>query len=195
MRRLFFITHGDVVIDADVPVPDWPLSTRGRARHGRAAGLPAYAGGSAVYASAERKAQDAAEIHAQALGLSVQTEPELHENDRSATGYLPKDQFEAMADAFFAQPDQSVRGWERAVDAQARIVRAVTRIAQADRTGGDIAVLAHGGVGTLLLCHALGAAIDRRHDQPGGAGGNVIVLSLPGLALLHSWQDMEALGL
>ncbi len=65
----------------------------------------------------------------------------------------------------FARPSESVRGWERAVDAQARIVRAVNRILDA-REHGDIAIVAHGGVGTLLLCHLLKEPISRGRDQP-----------------------------
>lgn len=36
------------------------------------------------------------------------------ENDRSSTGFLPPEEFEVVADAFFAQPGVSVRGWETA---------------------------------------------------------------------------------
>jgi hypothetical protein len=32
MPTVFFITHPDVVIDPSVPVSDWPLNERGRAR-------------------------------------------------------------------------------------------------------------------------------------------------------------------
>ena len=32
MPTVFFITHPDVVIDPGVPVPDWRLNERGRAR-------------------------------------------------------------------------------------------------------------------------------------------------------------------
>jgi len=49
----------------------------------------------------------------------------LGENDRSATGFLARDEFEATVNAFFAYPQDSIRGWEPAVDAQARIVRAI----------------------------------------------------------------------
>ena len=98
---------------------------------------------------------------------------DLGENDRSATGYLPKAEFEAMADAFFSRPDESVAGWERATDAQRRIVRAVDDALSMARTGGDIAIIAHGGVGALLLCHLRQVPISRAEDQPGQGGGNV----------------------
>lgn len=71
-----------------------------------------------------------------------------------------------MADEFFARPEVSVRGWERAVDAQGRIVTAVTELLADERSGaGDVLVVAHGAVGTLLLCHLLGRPITRQLDQ------------------------------
>jgi broad specificity phosphatase PhoE len=79
-----------------------------------------------IFASSERKARDAAQIFADALGLGgYSVIAKLGENDRSATGFLAKDEFEATVDAFFAQPLKSIRGWEPAADAQARIVGAV----------------------------------------------------------------------
>jgi len=49
----------------------------------------------------------------------------LGENDRSATGYLEPQEFETTANAFFAYPERSIRGWETAQAAQTRIVEAV----------------------------------------------------------------------
>lgn len=193
-RRLLFITHADVRIDPDVPVDRWPLNDRGRARHAVFSASDAVAGVTAVYASAEQKAQDGAAILAQARGLRVQTVEALHENDRTATGYLPREDFEAMADAFFARPEVSVRGWERAADAQARICAAVRGIAAADGTEGDIAIVAHGGVGALLLCDRMGVAISRAQDQPANGGGNVLALALPDLSLIHGWRDIAPMS-
>lgn len=53
--------------------------------------------------------------HGRALPLGI--DPLLGENDRSATGYLPHEEFEAAANAFFEQPDASFCGWETAVEA------------------------------------------------------------------------------
>jgi broad specificity phosphatase PhoE len=87
----------------------------------------------------------------------------MGENDRSATGFLPPSEFEATADRFFAEPDWSVRGWETARAAQARIVAAV-RTALLD-ISGDALFVEHGGVGTLLYCALRRVEIDRRYDQ------------------------------
>jgi broad specificity phosphatase PhoE len=159
------VTHPEVRVDPDVPVPDWGLSEAGRDRLRALVGLPWVPRLTRIVSSGERKAQETAAALAGVTGLSVEVDPELGENDRSATGFVPPAEFEVLADRFFARPEESVRGWERAVDAQARIVAAVGRAVAGAR--GDVAVVCHGGVGTLLLCHVLGVPIDRRWDQPG----------------------------
>ncbi len=168
MSLVHFITHPDVLIDPAVPVPDWPLSPRGRARMRAALAAPWVPGIRAIHCSTERKAVDGAQILAGHLGLGFTAHPDLGENDRSATGFLPREEFEATADLFFAHPEASIRGWERAVDAQARIVAAVDRLIA---TPGDIAIVAHGGVGALLLCALLGEGISRVRGQPPTAAG------------------------
>jgi len=93
---VYFITHPDVVIDPHVPVPEWPLNERGRARLRAMIGQHWLKGICCIFASDERKARDAAQILADALGLDgYRVVPDLRENDRSATGYLPKQEFEA----------------------------------------------------------------------------------------------------
>ncbi len=190
MATVTFITHPDVVIDAAVPVCDWPLLPRGLARMRRALRLPWVAGLRAVWCSNERKARDGAEILAGHCGLVARVLAGLGENDRSATGYLPRAEFEAVADLFFAHPEQSVRGWERAVDAQRRIVAAIEAVIAASGAG-DIAVVAHGGVGTLLLCHLRGEAIGRQHDQPANNGGNYFAFDAETRRLLHGWEPVD----
>lgn len=190
-RLLHFVTHPNVVIDPVVAITEWPLSERGRQRMRRCCALPWVAGLSALYASAERKALDGAEMLAAVTSLPVRVRADLGENDRSATGYLPPAAFEATADRFFAAPDASVRGWARAVDEQRRIVAAVDAvIAEAPGEGG-IAVVSHGAVGALLLAHLLGEPISRRLDQPANGGGNVLAFNTATRALLHGWQPVD----
>ena len=187
--RLFFVTHADVAIDPDVPVPQWGLNDRGRARHRAFARSDRLADVTAVWSSAEQKAVDAAKITAGILGTPHHIREDLHENDRSATGFLPGPEFEAVADAFFANPETSVRGWERAVDAQNRIVTACREICHT-HPSGDVAIIAHGGVGALLNCYLRNVTISRRYDQPPGKGGHLLTIALPGWTLVGDWEDI-----
>lgn len=188
----YLLTHPDVLISPDVPVTRWPLSERGLARLQAGLRQPWVQGVRAIYCSTEQKAIDGARVLADHLALPFVTVAELGENDRSSTGYLPPAEFEAMADAFFAEPAQSVRGWERALDAQARMVRAVEGIAAAGTQDGRVLIVAHGAVGTLLYCHLAGLPIDRRWDQPPNKGGNYFGFSLRPRSVASWWRAIDA---
>ena len=190
MSIAHFITHPQVTIDPAVPVPDWPLSATGLDRMRRVREMPWLLNVRSIFSSAERKARDAANMLAERLRLSPTIIDELGENDRSATGYLPNDQFQQLADRFFAVPDESVRGWERAIDAQHRIVVAVDRVI-AMAPPGEIAIVSHGAVGALLLCHLIGVPISRAEDQPGEGGGNVFSFDTERRRLLAGWRRIE----
>ncbi|SEM21820.1 histidine phosphatase family protein [Bradyrhizobium sp. OK095] len=187
-----YLTHPQVQIDPDVPVPQWGLSPVGRTRTEGHAHAGSLANTTQIISSGERKAIETAEIIAIRLGIMIEIREAMHENDRSATGFLKPVEFEAVADQFFAQPHLSVRGWERAIDAQARIVRETEAVLARNRPG-DVLFVGHGAVGTLLFCHTAGHPIDRVHDQPAG-GGNCFAFTRDGRDVLHGWRSMEEIG-
>ena len=186
----YFITHPNVVVSRDVPVPRWPLSELGQRRMRAGLRQPWVRDITSIYCSTEQKAIDGAEILSAHLRVPFTQVHELGENDRSATGFLPPDEFERVADEFFAKPSISVRGWERAVDAQARVVKAVERIGE--KATGVVAIVAHGAVGTLLYCHLAGEPIARRWDQPANSGGNYFRFTLSPRAAHSWWQPIDA---
>ncbi len=194
MARIgYFITHPNVAISPDVPVTQWPLSDFGRKRMTICLRQPWVADLTAVYSSTEQKAMDGAEILSHHLGLRFGCVPQLGENDRSSTGFLPPDEFEAAADQFFAMPETSFRGWERAVDAQRRIAEAIERVLTVEKTSGAVAIVSHGAVGTLLYCALAGERIDRRWDQPKNGGGNYFWFSLFPHRVYSWWKAIDEL--
>jgi broad specificity phosphatase PhoE len=157
---------------------------------------PWVAGIGAVYCSDEQKALDGAAILAAHLGLTPIVVPELGEVDRSSTGWLPEEEHAAAARLLFARPDESVRGWETAVAAQARVVRAIEGILQsAGELGGggagEITIVAHGAVGTFYLCYLLGQPISMTHAQPGRDGGHYYCFDAETRQLDHGWTRIE----
>lgn len=192
----YYLSHPEVRIDPAMPVPDWGLSEVGRARLASLTGREWLRGIARIVSSEERKAVETAEILAGLCGCDAETRPDMHENDRSSTGFLPPQEFEQVANAFFANPHDSIRGWERARDAQDRIVASV-RAALAERAVPTLFV-GHGGVGTLLKCAVRRDAIDRRHDQaaegaaPGG--GNVHAFAPDLSRSVFGWTAMEELA-
>ncbi|MDX8445959.1 MULTISPECIES: histidine phosphatase family protein [Mesorhizobium] len=189
MPIAYYITHPQVQIDAAIPVPEWGLSDVGRVRASAMLDQPWIGSIRHIVSSAERKAIETAEILAKRLRLTVEVRERMHENDRSATGFLPPPEFEAVADQFFANPHESIRGWERAVDAQTRIVSEVDAVLGVDDTQ-DIAFVGHGGVGTLLLLHLSGREISREADQPAG-GGNYFAYDIGAQRIVHGWRPID----
>jgi broad specificity phosphatase PhoE len=239
MAILRFVTHPQVRISADVPIPRWGLSDIGRARAEALTKQPWLAETTRLISSGETKALETAAIVAAAIGQTIEVREQLHENDRSATGFVPSDRFEVLADAFFAHPAKSVEGWETAHAAQQRIVHATADLrtcdthnthkpnthkpnththdthkhdthkpnthkpnththdtqSNAQTNEGDILIIGHGAVGTLLLCHLLRIPITRIEDQVGGeaapGGGNYWSYDCATQTILHRWRPID----
>ena len=193
--RALYVTHPQVRIDANVPVPLWGLSELGRQRAEAFADRGVVPKGAMIFSSRESKAMELADILAASTGGLVLSDHLMGENDRSATGFLPPGLFEETADQFFAEPRSSVDGWERAIDAQSRIVGTVRTALGSVPEGTPAVFCGHGAVGTLLKCHVLGVAITRAHDQSRHAdkgGGNCFVFDLDAMTLESDWTTMEA---
>lgn len=194
MPTVYFVTHPEVVVDPQVPVPDWGLSAIGWQRIEAFCQRPELADVTDVFTSDERKAMDCAEAWQRARGLPFTARKDLRENDRSATGYVAPPRFWEIVDQFFGQPDTSILGWETARDAQARIKAGVAACIAARRGTGDLVIFAHGGVGTLLLSDLLGEPISRRHGQPIAGGGCYFAFDMESWALRQGWHDIVPEG-
>lgn len=195
--RALYLTHPQVRLDAAVPVPLWGLLPDGRARAQAFAERGVVPMGTMVFSSRETKALELAELLAAPAGTPVMSDHAMGENDRSATGFLPPTLFEAQADRFFAQPQQSADGWERAIDAQARIVSTVRTALASVPEDMPVIFCGHGAVGTLLKCRIGNRRISREEDQgrigvPGG--GNGFLFDLAARQLLTDWTPMEEIG-
>lgn len=195
--RAVYLTHPQVIMDAAVPVPLWGLSPLGRERAEAFVAKGAVPRGTMVFSSRETKALELAEMIADAVGTPVLADHLMGENDRSSTGFLPPVLFEDMADRFFAHPQDSIEGWERAIDAQARIVATVTTAMASVPPDGQAIFCGHGAVGTLLKCHIGHRRISREEDQsrigaPGG--GNAFHFDFAAGQLLTDWCPMEEVG-
>ena len=192
MSILRYISHPNVDIDPHIPVTEWSLSSRGRHRVQSILEQPWVDSIGHIITSSETKARETADVLAAHLHLAVEERPSSGEIDRSSTGFVPADRHEVLADLFFAEPHTSAHGWERAVDAQRRIVEALSdQLGELDGATADVAIVGHGAVGTLLMCHLDRRAISRLHDQPGQ--GHYWSYDRSRGRLLHEWRPIDEL--
>lgn len=187
---LRYISHAQVQIDPDVPVPKWSLNEHGAARVRAMLAQPWVSGVARVVSSAETKALETAAILAAHLDLEVEIREKTGETDRSATGFVPHDRHVELANQFFAHPAQSAHGWERAVDVQRRMVEQTKDLLKFGR--GDTALVGHGAAGTLLYCHLAQLPISRDHDQPDG--GYYWTWDTAVGRMAHAWHPIDDLA-
>ncbi|QCO54926.1 histidine phosphatase family protein [Pseudorhodobacter turbinis] len=187
--RILYLSHPEVKIDPQTPVLEWELSDQGRRRL-RAAVKRGWPGrGWRLIASPEVKAQQTAEILSHAFGLPLHTHPEMGEVDRSATGYLPQDQHEALAKELFAQPETGPEGWESANAASARVLECFHQVMA--EVSDDIIFVGHGAVGSFLWCALTNRPITPAADQTRGGSFWAGRYDGSGFSAVHSWQALE----
>jgi broad specificity phosphatase PhoE len=183
-----YLSHPQVDMEPDRPVPLWRLSTVGRKRVEALLRKPWLQGIGRIVASAETKAVETAAMISSHLHVAVEIDEKMGEIDRSSTGYLEPSKFELAADQFFGEPEKSWGGWERAVDASARIEAAMERAL--DGSTDSTLFVGHGAVGTLFKCRIAGYPIARAYDQPPG-GGNIYAFGIASRQLLCDWTPIE----
>lgn len=177
-------------MDPDVAVSEWGLSSRGLDRARRCLDQPWVSTITRIVTSPERKAIQMATVLGDHLRIPIETRNSTTEIDRSSTGFVPPAEHERLADRLFAEPQASARGWETADHAQARIASAVADLLEPGDSG-DIAIVGHGGVGTLLMCRLADLPIDRVHDQPGQ--GHYWSYDIANRRIVHQWKPIDSL--
>ena len=189
MAKLFFITHPEVVIDPEIPVPHWELSEVGLRRLRSLLQKPWINTIGFTYSSEETKSLSAGEIIAHHVGSPHVTLVGLGEVDRSSTGYLDIDEHDLAVAELFRNPEVSHRGWERAIDAQDRIVSSVELIDAEVENDASIAIVSHGGVGTLLMCHIKEVPISR--GEAGSGQGNYFCFDRGSWDFVYGWRPID----
>ena len=175
-------------MDPEVPVPQWRLSPLGRSRIEAIASRDWVTGLAACVSSDETKAIETAAIIAAEAKAPIWVDPLSGEVDRSSTGYLSEDRHEEQRLRLFGEPETSANGWERAVDAQARVVAATDRFLD-HAPAGNVALIGHGAVGAFLSCHLSGRAITLEADQT--RAGSVFAFDRDTRALVFGWTEIE----
>lgn len=185
VRYLALIRHAAVEIEPNIPAREWQLSANGRTLTRQLAPQLIPYRLNRIVTSTEPKAVETGQILADELGLSWQTAVNLHEHDRQGTPYFARhEDFVTAVSRFFTQPDKLVLGQETAVQARDRFVTAVTRLLTA-YPQENLAIVAHGTVITLYLCHT-NPDIDPMAFWQKLTLPAAFILSLPQKTLKHS---------
>lgn len=146
MTKIYLIRHAETEPAGDDPTM-WPLSERGEDQVRVLAAQPFWTEVKAIVTSDELKAVATVSDIAIQRGIPFFKHEGLRELKRTP-GWLAA--YDERVREVFARPAQSVEGWERAADAQARVLACVDElIARFDPE--PFAVVSHGMLIALLL--------------------------------------------
>src|SRR5512139_592185 len=177
--RVFLVRHGETQ-DSDPRRYkghiDVPLSARGIEQMHRVAGKIRNDGPlTAVYCSDLSRALRSAEVIAEPHGLTPVVEPALRERSFGIWEGMSfdeiRDLYPAEFDAWARNPlKHSPMEGESTADVRKRCLRAYRLITRSN-AGQAIAVVAHGSVNRIILCHTLGVPLSNmfRIEQDFGA--------------------------
>lgn len=150
--RIVLVRHAAVETIPAVAPSLWQLSDEGRAEARRLAHEPVWLPVERIFSSPEPKAFETAHILAGPNGLTVTAIEDLHEVVRPANQWFGDDYpggYPAAVRAYFARPAEAVHGWERAVDAQERILGCIDTVRAWEPHG--FAIAGHGLTISLLV--------------------------------------------
>jgi broad specificity phosphatase PhoE len=171
-RLLYLVRHAEVLLRGDLPMTSWQLSPTGEQQARDLARGHSWSGLALIASSPEAKAVATAQPIADAAALDLRIEPDLHEVDRGATPLVSRTEYDAIVEAHFASPSESVSGWEPGDTARARAAGCIERLL--GESAGDVCVVSHG----LVLSHYLA----HLRSLPAPALDEWRAIPLPGIA-------------
>ncbi len=146
MTKIFLIRHAETEPTGD-DATLWPLSERGESQVRELTAQPFWDEVKAIICSDEQKAVATVQSIAFEHGIPLYTRSCLRELARTP-GIIGD--YAARVQEVFAKPALSVGGWERAADAQARIVACIHGLIQ-EFDAAPFAIVSHGMLLALLL--------------------------------------------
>lgn len=202
MIELYLIRHGTTTLPEHfVGETDVPLSTAGKDEIHRLSRiivdrmLSPERPLKAIYASDLQRSIESARILAQLTGMEIQIVPDLRELAFGAWEGLTYEQItERYPKEFSAWKTDFSRkhppGGESMGSLRKRVMTALSEILGRHRNGDRIAVVAHGAVNRVILCHYLGLPLNRIFSlgQKHGAMNLVEVRTGRSVVSLLNWQ-------
>ncbi len=149
-RRLHLIRHARPEIERAVPPEHWHLSAEGRINALALGGRIALTAGT-VFCSPEPRARETGAIIAGAAGAQVAVHPGLSELGFRA-GFLAQEEFSRRVRAYLDGGRDAA--FEPYDDARRRIVACLAELCRSEE--GDLALVSHGRIMTVLLGDILG---------------------------------------
>lgn len=135
--------------------------------------------------SAEPKSLTVGAMVQERFGFKPKVYQDLGEADRSATPFLPLEEYMAAIREAYQHPDKHIHGWESHHEMFVRNQRIIDELI-AENRGKTIAIIGHGGAGTCIKCHL--CKLPLSFDQDPQRTGCSFIVEVESGTLVQDWQ-------
>lgn len=184
MTKLIYITHPSVKLDKDKLPHQWGLSEKGFEQAKILIEIPFWQEVDVIYSSTEPKATQVAQLASEKYHLPWFQEKDLGEADRTATPFLPLEEYMTEVQKAYLNPDVHVRGWESHHQVMKRNAIALEKIKK-DNPGNTIVIVGHGGAGTTVKCTIKG--IEPKFSEDPQQTGCIFIANLDSNTIIQDW--------
>lgn len=184
MTKLIYVTHPSVEIDKNKLPHEWGLSERGFEQAKILVDMPFWKGVDVIYSSIEPKATQVAQLASLKYNLPWYQDKNLGEADRTATPFLPVEEYMAAVSQAYLNPDANIKGWESHHQMMKRNAVALEKI-KIDNLGKTIVIVGHGGAGTTVKCTIKG--VEPSFDEDPKQTGCIFIADLDTNKIVQGW--------
>ena len=149
---MYFITHPEIIPDPSLPLSLWDYSDSGAERWEKILKKLWIKNIEKIYSSPQQRARKAAQQMADELHYELHVRDDLDAVGGSNPEKLSPEARAAGMQLFYKFPQQNMNGWEKATDAQKRIIHAIEEILKESPGLEHVAVVCHEDLGNLLIC-------------------------------------------
>ena len=185
MTKLIYITHPSVEIDKNKLPHEWGLSEKGFDQVKLLMEQTFWPEVDVIYSSIEPKAMQVAKMASEKYGIPWFQEKDLGEADRTATPFLPLEEYMAAIQQAYTSPDENIKGWESHHQMMKRNSVILEKI-KIENQGKTIVIVGHGGAGTTVKCYIKG--IEPQFSEDPKQTGCIFIADIDTNKIIQDWQ-------
>lgn len=187
MTKLIYLTHPAVNIDSQTPIDQWSLSDKGWEQAKQSLELDFWKSVDVLYASTELKAYSMADMIANEYNIPFDDAHKIYDlGETRGRTFIPPDQFEEAVKEWYQDLDHNIHGWEPINEMFKRVGVCIDRL-MANHHDKTVAIVGHGGSGTMVKCHIMGIT-PRRNDDPHEVAGGYFIADWDNKRIAQDWK-------
>ena len=184
MTKLIYVTHPTFELDKSKLPHEWELSENGLKQAKLLVEMPFWKEVNVIYSSIEPKATQVAKIASEKYNIPWFKEKDLGEANRTATPFLPMEEYMDAVQQAYNNPDSNINGWESHHQMMKRNAIILEKIKK-NNPDKTIVIVGHGGAGTTVKCTI--KSIEPNFTEDPKQTGCIFIADLDTNTIIQDW--------